>query len=239
MAYRAIEVGADRFLALQWANFAFDLCRRQVDEESAVIFLKEYLAININSAITIRKTTNQLMRLWLAYDDPYKPLREKATKLRSLHQLHLLPILHLGLAINIFPIYKETISIIGQLHRITTPVLSRTIADRVLEKFPNPSSIPYTVPKVLRSLEDWGFISYEKGSVMIKEISVLEEDFVNWFLLSLITALDQKEITFQELEVCPLKLGITLAHPRKVITLSTDLSLTRNAQGVEVIGLSR
>ena len=197
MAYRAIEVGADRFLALQLANFAFDLCRRQVDEESAVIFLKEYLAININSAITTRKTTNQLMRLWLAYDDPYKPLREKASKLRSLHQFHLMPILHFGLAINVFPVYKETISIIGQLHRITTPVLSRTIADRVLEKFPNPSSIPLHRSRVLRSLEDWGFIRYEKGSVEVNELSVLEDDFVNWFLLSLITALDQKKLLFK------------------------------------------
>ena len=159
MAYIAIEVGADRFLALQWANFAFALCRWKVDEERAVILLREYLEIVMNSPVTIRKTTKQLKRLWLAYEDHYKPLQEKATRLVSLYQLHLLPILHLGMAINVFPVYKETISIIGQLNRITTPILLKTITDHVLEKFPNPTSIPYTVPRILRSLKDWGFIS--------------------------------------------------------------------------------
>jgi len=238
MAYKEIAVGADRFLALKWSNFAFNLCRQQLDEESAGILLREYLDHETTSAITSRKTTNQLRRLWLAYKDEFSLLRAKAIRLVSLHQPKVLPVLHLGMAVNVFPVYRETVSVIGVLNKITSPILSKSIVDRVLEKFPNPSSIPYTVPKILRTLKDWGLIDYTAGKVTIREIELIEEDIVNWFLMSILMANEGALMTLKDLEHCPYKLGIHFAHLRQVVYQSKDLLLSRNAEGGEVISLN-
>jgi hypothetical protein len=58
---------------------------------------------------------------------------------------------------------------------------------------------------------------------------------VNWYILAVLKATQRNEITLSDLEICPFKLGINFAHPRRAIIDSEEMIFSRNQQGVEVI----
>lgn len=237
MGSKEISVGADRFLALQWANFAYELFASSEDRETSRKILREYLEGQMLGQVSTRKTTDQLVRLWLYPSDPYSALRDLTDSFSRMISKAQMPVLHLGMAVNVFPIYYEIVRVIGTLERITDQISTKAISLRVVEKFPTTSSIPRTVDRVLQTLKDWGFIEIADGSITVKKVLLQEPKLVNWFILATLKATGQNEITLLELENCPLKLGIYFKHPRSVVNESEDLFFSRNHQGVEVVRL--
>jgi hypothetical protein len=235
MESKKLSVGADRFLALEWANFAYDLFMSTQDQMTARNALRVYLEGQIEGKESSRKTANQLNRLWLSSDDACVCLRDKSRLFSSSTDASLMAVLHLGLAVNVFPIYKQTVRVIGTLVRIADTVSVKAIIPRVMERFPNPSSIPRLVTRVLQTLKDWRFIDLSEGKVAVRDTPLLEAKLVNWFLLALLQANSQSEITLRELENNPLKLGINFTHPRSVVNQSEDLVFSRNDRGLEVV----
>ena len=235
MGYKTISVGADRFLALQWANYAYELFLSSIDQDFSRKVLREYLESQMLGQVSTRKTTDQLFRLWLYSGDPHQSLREMTRSLLKPIDHAQTAVLHLGMAMNVFPVYRETVRVIGTLERLTDQISNKAIATRVIEKFPTTTSIPRTVKRVLQTLDDWHFIELYQGFVVVKEILLLEPKLVNWFIIALLRATEQKEITLQELDTYPLKLGINFSHPRSVINGSEELFLGRNQMGLEVI----
>lgn len=235
MGSKDISVGADRFLALQWANYAYELFLSSEDRETSRIILREYLESQMVGQVSTRKTTDQLNRLWLYPSDPYTTLREMTASFSHLIDNAQMPVLHLGMAINIFPIYYETVCVVGTLERVTDQISTKAISSRVVEKFPTTSSVPRTVNRVLQTLNDWRFIELGRGFVLVKQLPLQDPRLVNWFIQAMLKATDQSEITLQELENCPLKLGINFSHPRSVVNSSEDLFFGRNQMGVEVV----
>lgn len=235
MAYKEISVGADRFLALQWANIAYELFVSTKDQEVSRRELHSYLGNQMVGLVSTRKTANQLDRLWLSSNDPYSNLRGMTQSLIGPIKATQMSVLHLGMAINVFPIYRETVRVIGVLARITDQISTKSVSTRVMERFPTTSSIPRSVNRVLQTLTDWGLVGISEGNIVIRELYLQDPKIVNWFILALLKASGQNEITLSELEICPLKLGINLAHPRSVINESEELNLSRNHQGVEVV----
>jgi hypothetical protein len=235
MRYKTIFVGADRFLALQWANYAYELFLSSVDQDSSRKALREYLENQMLGQVSTRKTTDQLFRLWLYFGDPYQTLREMTLLFSKPIGPAQMPILHLGMAINVFPIYRETVRVIGTLERLTDQISTKAISTRVIEKFPTTTSIPRTVNRVLQTLEDWHFIEITQGFVVVKEILLPDPNLVNWYILAALRATKQNEITLQELDTCPYKLSIRFSHPRTVVDGSEDLFFGRNQMGQEVI----
>ncbi len=235
MGFKQISVGADRFLALQWANYAYELFASSTDEDASRKFLSEYLGSQMLGKVSTRKTADQLNRLWLYADDPYQSLRKMTRSLLKPIDHAQMAVLHLGMAMNVFPIYRETMRVIGTLERLTDQISNKAISTRVIEKFPTTTSIPRTVKRVLQTFDDWHFIELNQGIVVVKEILLLDSKLVNWFIIALLKATEQNEIILQELDICPFKLGINFSHPRSVINGSEDLFFGRNQMGLEVI----
>jgi hypothetical protein len=235
MKYKTISVGADRFLALQWANYAYELFFSSIDQDSSRNALRGYLENQMLGQEATRKTTDQLFRLWLYFSDPFQTLREMTLLFSNPIDPTQMPIVHLGMAINVFPIYRETVHVIGTLERLTDQISTKAISTRVIEKFSTTTSIPRTVNRVLQTLEDWHFIEITDGFVVVKEIFLPDPKLVNWYILATLRATKQNEITLQELNASPFKLGISFSQPRTVVDGSEDLFFGRNQMGLEVI----
>ena len=239
MGSKEISVGADRFLALQWANFAYELFASSENRETSRKILREYLEGQMLGQVSTRKTTDQLVRLWLYPSDSYSALRDLTDSFSRMISKAQMPVLHLGMAVNVFPIYYETVRVIGTLERITDQISTKAISLRVVEKFPTTSSIPRTVNRVLQTLQDWRFIDIADGNISVRDQLVQDTKVVNWFILALLNATQQNEITMQELDTCPFKLGINFSHSRNVVNISEELTMGRNHMGVEVVRMVR
>ena len=235
MGYKKLSVGADRFLALKWANYAFELFQTQADEDYLYHSLRTYVDTVTKGVETGRKTSNHLKRLWLTKDDDYQPLRLETLKLSASSYPEFLPILHLGLAMNIFPIYRETQKAIGMLDRIINPIPKQSVVDRVLETFGNTSSIPRAVARVLQTLADWGFISSQENYVSINDIDLQNKQCAEWFIKALVSMNNSHGIAISDLPLIPEKLGIALPNAREIIQKSENLVTSLNLQGLEII----
>jgi len=235
MGSRKISVGADRFLALKWADYAFELFQTKKEEDYLYHSLCIYLDSEIEGQETSRKTANQLKRLWLSGDDPYHNLRLAALEISIHTHLELMSILHLGLALNVFPIYRETAKAIGVLDRVIDPIPKKSVSERVLETFGNKSSILRSTDRVLQTLEDWGFISSQENYVSINDIDLQNNHCAEWFIRALVSMRGSHGIAISDLPLIPEKLGITLPNPREIIQQSENLVTSHNLQGLEII----
>jgi len=235
MGYKKLSVGADRFLALKWANYAFELFQTNEDEDFLYRSLRAYLDSEIEGDVTSRKTSNHLKRLWLTKDDPYQPLRLKTLSLPFYKYPEFLPILHLGIAINVFPIYRETTKSIGLLDRVIDPIPKQSVVERVLERFGNTSSIPRAVARVLQTLEDWRLIQSQDTNLKIVPYDVDDQMIAEWLLTALVIMNKPLGIAVSDLPLTPEKLGIKLPDTREIVQHSESLVISQNIQGLEII----
>jgi len=235
MGYKKLSVGADRFLALKWANYAFELFQTNEDEEFLYRSLRAYLDSEIEGDVTSRKTSNHLKRLWLTQEDPYQPLRLKTLSLPFYKYPEFFPILHLGIAINVFPIYRETTKSIGLLDRVINPIPKQSVVERVLERLGNTSSIPRAVARVLQTLEDWRLIQSQDTFLNIVPYDVDDQMIAEWLLTALVIMNEPLGIAVSDFPLTPEKLGIKLPNPREIVQHSTSLVISQNIQGLEMI----
>jgi len=235
MGYKEITVGADRFLSLKWANYAFELFQTDDDEDFLYRSLRSFIDPEIKGEETTRKTANQLKRLWLTKDDPFQSLRISALPVPYISHPEFLSIFHLGIAMNVFPIYYETLKAIGMLDRVINPIPKQAITDRVLEAFGNTSSIPRAVARILQTLEDWNFIDVKSKSLTLKNIRIWDFEVAAWFITALVKVNNSNGINISDLPLLPEKLGIQLENPREIIQKSKNLGLIRDTQGLEII----
>jgi len=201
--------------------------------------LRAYLDSEIEGDVTSRKTSNHLKRLWLTKDDPYQPLRLKTLSLPFYKYPEFLPILHLGVAVNVFPIYRETTKTIGLLDRVIDPIPKQSVVERVLERFGNTSSIPRAVARVLQTLEDWHLISSQDTYLKIVPYDVNDHPIAEWLLTALVIMNKPLGIAVSDLPLTPEKLGIKLPNPREIVQHSGSLVISQNIQGLEMITIKK
>ncbi|NMA12757.1 MAG: hypothetical protein GX933_06210 [Chloroflexi bacterium] len=238
MVIKPLSIGADRFLSLHWVNYAYELSVSHTNLKEAQTLLHDYLATQIKGSESSRKTLNQLTRLWLTSNDDFTLLRMSAISFNLTDNFKMLPILHFGLSLNVFPIYKETVKVIGTLCHLTGSVLRKTVVDRVGEQFPNISSIPRNVNRVIQTITDWGLITNINGFVQLNPIPIDDDCIASWLLSSILVADHISEISLIDLTMNPLLLGISINEPRRVVQTAGMLSFHRNDKGLEVVKLN-
>src|SRR5690349_17843704 len=74
-------VGFDRFVALEWANYALELASQRNSNSEKTALLKDYLSVRISGKDAVRKTTNLLTRWWLDLAVPLDRFRNEALQL--------------------------------------------------------------------------------------------------------------------------------------------------------------
>jgi hypothetical protein len=235
MADKKVLLGMDRFLALEWADYSLDLFLTSNDEKKNYEFLSNQIRNEISGIESARKTSNQLKRLWLSEKDGEQDLRSIAREIIRNQSVVNYSIFHLGMAINVFPIFYESCNKIGTLSK-SYPYLSRQIIiRRVSETYANPSSIPRIVSRVIQTLVDWGFLLVKEDSYLVKQVSLEDKEISSWFVFALMKASDSHEISISDLLSNPNKMGINLIDIRSHINQSSFLKINRYTVDSEII----
>jgi hypothetical protein len=235
MSNKNVFIGFDRFLALEWANYAFELYLTENEESKNYDSLKSYLKQEIKGKDSSRKTANQLKRLWLSEKDKNEPLRKRAREIIKINPNLDRTIFHLGMAINAYPIFKLTCRKTGELGEIHPSMSTKVIIDRVNETYLNPTSIPRIVTRVIQTLEDWGFLQNINGLNNIHEILVDNPMLGSWLIQALMLSRNLVEISLREIEQAPEKMGIRFVDIRKSVNNDSSLSIRRTLTGEEVV----
>lgn len=230
-----IKIGLDRFLALRWADYSLELFLSCENEAENYRLLKEYLKNEITGEASARKTSNQLKRLWLNNQDEFQFLRDEAATILKQNNVADLWVFHFGMAINVFPIFRETCRKIGELSRGQPALRRNLIVDRVSQVFLSPNSIPRVVSRVIQTLEDWKLVETYQDNVRLCEIPIEDINIGAWFVQALMFSQQKEEVSITSVNNIPDKLGLKFPDIRQIVQQSNYFSIRRNASGDEVI----
>jgi len=232
-------IGFDRFIALEWANQAYYIAKKEMGDSEKVREIKDYLSKYIEGKDSIRKTSNLLSRLWINAYPSVTKLREEAimTELSSEKELVLF---HWGLAIIIFPFFKEVMSQIGNLLFVQGSFYANDIETRMLNMYSNISSIPRATTRVIQSLESWHLLLKNSNRKYYAngKINVEDPKRLLWMLMAVLLSTSSKRIELSELlslnYLFPFQLDPSI---KKEIYLNQRLGIERDGMNKEIIVL--
>lgn len=226
MTEKPVRIGFDRFLALEWADYALELFLSNQDELANYNHLKDYLQQEIKGIETARKTANQLKRMWL--NNSFVSLRNKAKENIQQESIFNNSFYHFGMAINVFPVFYTTCQKIGELGAIQDQFDTRMIIDRVASNFASPTSIPRVVTRVIQTLMDWDYVLGHNSILTINNVSSQNELTNLWLIDALLCAEKKDEINLSNLVTLPVKMGIDLGDIRKILAQSNKRNIRGN-----------
>lgn len=180
-------VGFDRFIALPWAEFALEMAVHSIeDKPEQVKKLKGYLSVFMKGADATRKTANVLTRLWL---DTYPSLayqREQALRLyqETAPSAHL--VLHWGMSLAVFPLFRDVALQIGKLFQLQGSFSRQEIHTRLLEKYSNISTLPRSIDRIIQTMADWKTIVKQSGGTFTSQSVAIESPKLQQWLIALV-----------------------------------------------------
>jgi len=192
-------VGFDRFIALDWANFALELSLHTESERAKVSNLKNWLGLKIPGKDAPRKTANVLTRLWLEPNTEIEYFRNEARKISLDTRKNDYILFHWGMALLVFPFFKETCIQIGRLSALQSSINRKAVHLRVAEKYSNQGTIPRSVDRIFQTFLDWKLIKkISQQEYVIAPYSTADTEIKKWFLQAVIFSTPNKRILLND-----------------------------------------
>jgi hypothetical protein len=230
-------VGFDRFIALEWANFAMELSSTSESKSVKISHLKDWLSLKVSGKDATRKTANVLTRLWLEPNIDVEHFRGEAQRLTLDTRKSDYIFFHWGIALLVFPFFRETCIQIGRLSALQTTINRREIHARISEKYSNQSTIPRSVDRIFQTLLDWNILIKIKQQEYTLVLHQSANANVKRWLLELITfSASNKRIpvnNFYRLpELFPFEIN---GEVRQLIHQSSHVKMERDGSDTEYI----
>lgn len=235
MGEKQVIIGLDRYLACKWADYALELFLSPGEEQEKYQKLKHYMKDEIAGSESAEKTASQLRRLWLNNEDSYRELRDAAARIIHNQMGANHTIYHFGMAINVFPIFRETCRRIGEIAAVQHDLNRAVIIDRVSQNYANPSSIPRIVRRVIQTLAHWGFLDVRGNNFKVVEISISDYETGRWLVQAVMSAENRSEISASLLNNLPINIGIRISDVRTLLRTSEVFTIRRKMDGEETI----
>lgn len=231
-------VGFDRFIDLEWSEFALDLASQpSMRKQDKVIELKTYLSDFIDGNDAVRKTANVLTRLWLDTNMDSPELRENAIRIHKNGDKLEKVVLHWGMSLAVFPLFKDTAIQVGRLCDLQGSFQRNEIHARLLENYGNIGTLPRSVDRILQSMENWETLEKNNARAYEKTcIRIANPEIEQWLIEVAIFSSPHRRILFNDLfrlpELFPYKLN---GEIRGVISKSKYVHLERDGNNLEYL----
>lgn len=225
MSSKQSLLGFDRFINQSWADAALEMRISGSDLGQSKAKLREWLAREISGKETIRKTTTQISRVWLAKDDPWEFLRKLALFNGLADKPENRIYLHYGMALNIFPLFRDVCRSIGRLANLQTVISRQLIIKRTMEKYSGLHSSQAAVYRVVQTLIDWNLIQDTEGRIAPFPRSVENQNITAWLICALVSLQPSQSMLVADLNNASELLGLRLIDSRNSIQKALYLRL--------------
>jgi hypothetical protein len=225
-----LSIGIDRYLAKQWVDYAYELRQSGITGIEGYVLLRSWLRKEISGKETARKTANHIKHIWLKDNDLSSDLRMDAISLGCSN-----PVLNYGMAINVFPFFRDLSWLAGRLIQLQGVFERKEIQKRMLEKYQSPATANRASDRCIQTLKDWGFLVEKDGKQAASIIEIDDPNIAGWFLSALVKNLPDQKMSYSDLIQAPLKLGISIKDERGIIRDHPKLSIERNGGNEEVV----
>lgn len=236
MAKLTFSIGFDRFVDLEWANYAYELAQENLVQDAKKKYLGDWMRSQIAGKESARKTSNVLSNLWFHSNSDLDELRYKAFKLGANKQdAFSQMIFHYGMAINVYSFFRDVCIIIGRLSNIQGVFDRNEIHQRMLEKYGNIGSVPRATNRVLQSLVNWNLLQTNSRKIELLLIKEIQPLVATWLAEALVIAHPHHRLLVSDLFHSPELLGINIEESS--LENSTILFLERDGASMKFVKL--
>lgn len=233
----AYLVGFDRFIALDWANYALELSLHSEGNDKSVSQLKTWLSLRVSGNDAIRKTSNVLGRIWLDANYEKSYFRTEAQHITHTAKKADNVIFHWGMAILTFPFFHETCFQIGRLLSLQTSFTRQEIHIRMAEKYSNQGTVPRSTDRIMQSLVDWKLLKKVSAKNLGSQRHKTNDVRVKkWLLEVMVFSAQQKRIplnSFYKLpELFAFEFNGDVAH---IANSSNKVKIERDGGNIEYV----
>lgn len=223
----------DRFIRYEWAEFALS----EALQKNTASHIKPYLISQGVAPQSARRTANVLSNMWFPKDPLYQKFSEKALSiLPSLSQRDHL-VLHWGMSLCIFPIFRHTAKTIGSLSRIQEVITKQEVISRILGEYSNQVTIKRSIERTIQTFFNWGVLEpRDRGFAKSPPIVLSNPVLIEWLFQSVILQSPERYLPVQDLiraaEIFPFEIQM----PVLLVYENPAFSIHRDANGEEIIG---
>ena len=221
------RLGIDRFLALRWVDMALDLRIAGFTKNTATEKMYDWLSHEINGKEVVRKTVNQLNRMWFSDLDLSNSPGNWVIQNGLANVLEYRSVIHHGMALIAFPLYRDVCATTGRFIKLQGKCNREEILLRVLEKYTNPESTKRGINRVLQTLVDWGILYTADRSYVSREISIPNTKLIEWMIITLLEVYGVNQLPFADIVNAPKLIGISFADARAAIRSASQLYIER------------
>jgi hypothetical protein len=234
------RVGFDRFIALEWAKYALEIASLPDSTEEKIKELKVRLSNVISGEDAVRKTANVLTRLWLEPNSEVEPLAQKALILSSELIDDEQVVLHYGIALALFPLFRDTCIQVGRLIQLQGLFHRQEVRQRVMEHYSNQGTIPRSVDRILQTLNNWGITAKGDGTKYYVTRKVIKKQPLQlWLLEAAVYSAPEHRILLNDIFRLPDLFPFDFnGEGRNALSLSSGLRIERDGTNHEYIVLS-
>lgn len=219
------KVGFDRFVTLEWADYALDLALTNQSPQK----LREWLAPQIAGHYALRKTTNTLSNLWVIPYPETERLRQRGLELAQSLSPHERIVLHWGMALANFSLFRLTTQAIGKLLRLQGDFRTQEITMRVLEQNNVDNTVVRSVARIIQSISAWGIVDkVGQQYCQTTVVNLHDPAVIEWLLEIVLCSQPGRHLSLVDLvranELFPFEVttqgrAIVHASPRFAVTL--------------------
>lgn len=221
------RLGIDRFLALRWVDMALDLRIAGFNKVTATEKIYNWLSHEINGKEVIRKTIDQINRMWFSEINSKSSLGDLVIQNGVAEDFNYRPVIHHGMALIAFPLYRDICAATGRFIKLQGKCNREEILVRVNERYTNPESTKRGINRVLQTLVDWGILFSAERIYISREISISNAKLIEWMILVLLEVYRVNQLPLADSLNAPELIGISFADTRAAIRAASQLHIER------------
>lgn len=225
----------DRFLRYAWAEHALDLAVQGGSPAS----LRPWLAEQGLQGDSARRTANILTWLWYPKEPQARCLRDEALALYPRLSLSDHLVLHWGMAICVFPSFRQSAQAVGRLSRLQGYFYKADIISRVLEKYSNQSTLKRAVERTIQTFTDWGLLDGQASPryTALPARPVHDPALAAWLFRALLSAEPERYWRLDDLQRAAELFPFEIEHALPLLHADPRTTIHRDAAGEEIVGL--
>ena len=182
----AATVGFLRAIKLAWMNKTIELVLENKEAAQIREELNEYLAFEIKSQTTLRKTREILMNAWVYQSDTLDAVRKAALTAYSTSIENRISLQYCVLLLA-YPVVADVCGFIGKLSTIQETFTTAWLKEKMYEAWGERETIADSLKYILQTLKDFGVISSPKtGTHMITVRNIESMQAINVLLMTIL-----------------------------------------------------
>jgi hypothetical protein len=210
-------------------------CYKELREDLDAFLINQY-----KGSESRRKYIDVHMKIWVSIPEEHMQLRNRALDLLTCVTTKERLVLHWGLCLLAFNIFRDVSAIVGKLFSINDKISLALVHNRIIESWGDRTTLIYAVQRILKSMSIWGALqdSSKQGIYeLVDKIVINEKHLKLWLLECYLSCIDQKTVTVESLNqansLFPFEINVKLSD----LMDSNIFEVNRQGLDVDVVEL--